>query len=121
MMGSVTSVPTNWSAVFNTKNGSVFQSDKENCWYVDFAGEVKKFDYRCLLKLKNSVYQININHLLLSPSKNADIEIISVCACAHCYVLSYLQVIALKELLQGTFVMLELNHIIYDRLYRIVA
>ncbi|RYE19989.1 MAG: hypothetical protein EOP42_28175, partial [Sphingobacteriaceae bacterium] len=107
--------------VFENKFGSVFQSDKENCWYINFAGETKKFDYRCLLQLKKAIYKINIHQLLLTQSKTADLEIISVCACAHCYVLSYLEMIALKELLQGTFVMLELNHIIYDRLYRIVA
>ncbi|RYE29475.1 MAG: hypothetical protein EOP42_14300 [Sphingobacteriaceae bacterium] len=121
MRDTITAVSTNWSVVFETKNGSVFQSDKENCWYINFAGETRKFDYRCLLQLKKAIYKINIHQLLLAQSKTADLEIISVCACAHCYVLTYLEMIALKELLQGTFVMLELNHIIYDRLYRIVA
>jgi hypothetical protein len=32
-------------------------------------------------------------------------------------VLSLAQIINLKELLEGTFVMLELNHIIHDRLF----
>jgi hypothetical protein len=104
--------------VFKTASGSIHQSDKEGCWYVDFGGKLARFDYRSLLLLKKSVYNINIEELLLKSTKSADIEIVFICACDHCYVLDTMEIIAMKELLQGTFVMLELNHIIHDRLYR---
>jgi len=121
-MQDLTIVPSvKFSEVFSTAKGAIYQSDDENCWYIDFAGKLARFDYRNLLKLKKAVYQIDIENLLLSSDKAPDLEIIFICACDHCYVLSLLQIIALKELLQGSFVMLELNHIIYDRLYRIVA
>ncbi|MDB5086270.1 MAG: hypothetical protein JWR09_264, partial [Mucilaginibacter sp.] len=58
---------------------------------------------------------------LLDSTKAPDVEIIFICACDHCYVLTLLQIIALKEILEGTFVMLELNNIIHDRLFRIPA
>ncbi len=108
-----------WTDVFQTSAGAIYQSDAERCWYVDFAGKVAKFDYRCLLKLRKAVYHIDIEQALLNTTKDPDVEIIFICACDHCYVLSLLQIIALKELLEGTFVMLELNHIIHDRLYNI--
>jgi hypothetical protein len=107
--------------VFKTEAGSIYQSDSENCWYVDFAGKLARFDYRCLLKLRKAVYHIDIEAILLDNTKSPDIEIVFICACDHCYVLSVLEIIALKELLQGTFTMLELNHIIYDRLHRLPA
>lgn len=107
--------------VFQTSKGSVHQSDGERCWYIDFAGKFARFDYRSLLLLKKSVYNINIEEILLKNTKSADIEIVFICACDHCYVLSILEIIALKELLQGTFAMLELNHIIHDRLYRLAV
>ena len=107
--------------VFSTVKGAIYQSDSEGCWYVDFAGKLAKFDYRNLLKLKKAVYQIDIEHLLLRSDKAPDLEIIFICACDHCYVLSLIEIIALKELLQGTFVMLELNHIVFDRLHRLVG
>ncbi|MEJ2883048.1 hypothetical protein [Pedobacter sp. GR22-6] len=118
-----TAIPTSihFEEVFSTINGAIYQSDSENCWYVDFAGKLARFDYRNLLKLKKAVYKIDIEVLLLDSTKTPDLEILFICACDHCYVLSLIQIIALKELLQGTFVMLELNHIIYDRLKRIVA
>jgi hypothetical protein len=107
--------------VFSTVKGAIYQSDSEGCWYVDFAGKLAKFDYRNLLKLKKAVYYIDIENLLLSSDKAPDLEILFICACEHCYVLSLIEIIALKELLQGTFVMLELNHIIFDRLHRLVG
>lgn len=110
-----------FSEVFSIRSGAIYQSDSESCWYIDFAGKLARFDYRNLLKLKKAVYHIDIENLLLNSDKSPDLEIIFICACDHCYVLSLIEIIALKELLQGTFVMLDLNHIIYDRLHRIVA
>ncbi|HEY4195820.1 MAG TPA: hypothetical protein VGM63_09820 [Mucilaginibacter sp.] len=107
--------------VFGTTNGAIFQNDSERCWYVDFAGKLAKFDYRNLLKLRKAVYNVDIEAILLDSSKSPDVEIIFICACDHCYVLTLLQIIALKEILEGTFVMLELNNIIHDRLQRIYA
>ncbi len=107
--------------VFKTSAGAIYQCDAERCWYVDFAGKLAKFDYRCLLKLRKVVYNVDIEQTLLTSSKTPDVEIIFICACDHCYVLTLLQIIELKEILEGTFVMLELNHIIHDRLFRIPA
>ena len=121
MQETITSPAITFAEVFSTKSGAIYQSDSENCWYIDFAGKLARFDYRNLLKLKKAVYQIDIENLLLNSSKSADLEIIFICACDHCYVLSLMEIIKMKELLQGTFSMLELNHIIYDRLYRIVC
>ncbi|MES2829639.1 MAG: hypothetical protein V4687_15870 [Bacteroidota bacterium] len=104
--------------VFSTHNGAIYQSDSEGCWYIDFAGKLARFDYRNLLKLKKAVYKIDIEQALLNSEKSADVEILFICACDHCYVLSLVQIIALKEILQGTFVMLDLNHIIYNCLHR---
>ncbi|MBC7565723.1 MAG: hypothetical protein H7223_02025 [Pedobacter sp.] len=116
------SLPTaRFDEVFSTEKGAIYQSDEEVCWYVDFAGKLAKFDYRNLLKLQKAVYKIDIENLLLSSDKSPDLEIIFICACDHCYVLSLIEIISLKELLQGAFVMLELNHIIFDRLHRLVG
>ncbi|QHS56242.1 hypothetical protein GWR56_12110 [Mucilaginibacter sp. 14171R-50] len=110
-----------WADVFSTNAGAVYQCDAERCWYIDFAGKVARFDYRCLLKLKKAVYNVDIEAKLLETTKDPDVEIIFICACDHCYILSLLQIIALKELLEGTFVMLQLNSILQDRLYRVVG
>jgi len=105
--------------VFQTNKGSVFQSDKENCWYVDFSNKLARFDYRCMMKLKKAVYAIDIESLLLKSGPSADLEILFICACDHFYVLTFAEIIAFKELLEGAFVMLELNKIVHDRIYRV--
>ena len=107
--------------VFATDKGSIYQHDAERCWYVNFAGKNARFDYQCLLKLRKAVYNVNIEAILLDSSKSPDVEIIFICACDHCYVLTLMQIIELKEILEGTFVMLELNRIIHDNLYRVYA
>ncbi len=121
MQNTVAAPSVEFAEVFQTNKGSVFQSDKENCWYVDFAGKLARFDYRCMMKLRKAVYGIDIESLLLNSEKTADLEIVFICACDHCYVLNLLEIIAFKELLEGTFVMLELNRIVHDRVYRLAA
>lgn len=121
MQNTLAQSPVQFTEVFATTKGVIFQSDSEQCWYIDFAGKLARFDYRNLLKLRKAVYKIDIAQLLLNNTKSPDLEIIFICACDHCYVLTLLEIINLKELLDGTFVMLELNHIIYDRLHRLVC
>jgi hypothetical protein len=105
--------------VFSTAHGAVYQDDASRCWVVDFGGKQANFDYRCLLKLRDCLYRIDVEEKLLHHAAEPDVEIIFICACDHTYVLSLLQVINLREILQGTFVMLELNQIIYNALYRL--
>lgn len=109
-----------FSEVFTTAHGAIYQCDSEVCWYIDFAGKLARFDYRCLLKLNKAINSIDIEQKLLD-AKSPDMEIIFICACDDTYVLTLTQIIHFKELLQGTFVMLELNNIIYSRLYRIAV
>lgn len=120
-MQATTLAPTLTTEVFITKRGAVYQNDAEKCWYVDFGGKCARFDYRNLLKLRKAIYNIDIEQRLLDSTQSPDVEIVFICASTHCYVLNLIEVIAMKELLQGTFVMLELNQIIYDRLHRIPA
>jgi hypothetical protein len=119
-MGIASMVQNKWFEVFSTSKGTVYQSDEHKCLYLDFANTVARFDYSKLKRLKKACDQIDVDQILLS-SENAAIEIIYLCACDHIYVLSVLEIIALRELLEGTFVMFELNHIINDCLYRLVS
>jgi hypothetical protein len=107
--------------VFETAHGAVYQNDAERCWVVNFAEKQSRFDYRCLLKLRAAISRIDIEERLLDDSRSPDVEIIFICASENFYVLNLVQIIALRELLDGTFVMLELNQIINDRLYRLPA
>lgn len=121
MQNIATEIVVDFIEVFQTEQGSVFQSDRENCWYVNFAGKLARFDYRSIMKLRKAIYAIDIEALLLNSEKTPDLEIVFICACDHCYVLTLLEIISFKRLLEGTFVMLELNRIIHDRVYRLAV
>ncbi|WP_131536976.1 hypothetical protein [Pedobacter nototheniae] len=105
--------------VFSNNHGTIYQSDKLNCFYIDFGGKFARFNCLALQKLKNAVESIDIESLLLNTHK-ADFELVTFNGCEHIYLLSALEILSLKELLQGTFTMFKLNHMISDCLYRLV-
>lgn len=121
MQNSTIAISPSWSEVFSTSNGSIYQSDRESCWYVNFNGKVARFDYRSMLILKKAIYKLDVAQLLMNSTKSADLEIVFICASDHFYILSILEIIEFKELLEGTFVMLNLNQLLHDCLYRIPA
>ena len=106
--------------VYRTRAGAIFQSDCDECWYIHFGGKVVRLNYHSLKSLKNRVENISVETMLLDPNKGNDYEIISVGACNHFYILSAMEILDFKELLQGTFVMFKLNHLIKDCLCRVI-
>src|SRR3546814_18395644 len=97
---------TSLEEVFSTSAGTVYQSDAERCLYIDFAGKRTSLNILCLIRLKTAVEKVDIDNMLLDAT-SPDLEIISICACEHCFVLNATGVLALRELLQGTFVRSE--------------
>jgi hypothetical protein len=118
-MHSVASLLPSLVEVFRTESGCVYQSDVENCYYVEFAGKTVRFKIKCLFRLKSIVDNIDLARMAADTRRASDIEIISLCACEHCYVLNLPQIVAFRDLLAGAKVMLELNSIIHERLHRL--
>ncbi len=104
--------------VFRTQAGCVYQSDLEHCLYVEFADRTVKYKVKCFFRLKAAIDAVDLVRMASDASRAADVEIISLCACENCYVLTLPQVVAFKELLAGAKVMLDLNSIIHERLRR---
>ncbi len=104
--------------VFTTKAGTVYQSDRQNCLFLEFADQQYKLSFRSFSDLKKIIDNMDLEHMC-THTLHADIEIFFLKE--HCFILSGLQVIGLKELLQGAFVMFRLNHIIKDCLHRLAA
>lgn len=114
-------VAKHFKEIYRTKNGCVYQCDEKRCFSVDFGGYVEDFKFPCFLALKRLVDKIDLDAMALDPRKASDIEIISPCGSERCYVLTLPELIEFKELLSGARVMLQLNSILHERLYRIVA
>ena len=115
---SLTLTNNNLIEVFSTSFGSVHQSDKENCIYLNFAGKKAQYKMACLQRLKRVVDHIDLARM--TDVDHPGIEIIFLCGAEECFVLDIQEIINLKELLKGTFAMFELNSILTDRLNRII-
>ncbi|TZF86423.1 hypothetical protein FW774_05100 (plasmid) [Pedobacter sp. BS3] len=105
--------------VFKTQHGAVYQSDADNCIYLDFNHKIACFRFACFQRLNKLVEQIDIAQM--TQVDHPGIEIIFLHGCSNCYVLTVPEVLALKELLAGAFAMFQLNNIIQDCLYRLVV
>lgn len=112
---------TKLKEIYRTSHGCVYQCDKKRCFSIDFGGYTTEFKFPCFLALKNLVDSIDLDAMVLNPDTAADIEIISPCGSERCYVLTFSQLLEFKELLVGAKVMLQLNSILHERLYRKVV
>lgn len=111
--------PQNFKEIYSTQNGCIYQCDKKRCFGVDFGGYMTEYNFPCFFALKKMVDNIDLDAMALNPEKSSDIEIISPCGSERCYVLSLSDTLEFKELLAGARVMLQLNSILHERLYRI--
>ncbi|HEY1009178.1 hypothetical protein [Daejeonella sp. JGW-45] len=103
--------------VFITSRGGIYQSDVENCLYLNFSGKTSRLSFSSLNDLKKIIDKVDLGHMC-TLIEHADIEIILIKD--NCFVLSGLEIIYLKEILDGAFAMFGLNHIITDCLDRLV-
>src|SRR5690606_27169609 len=110
-----------YKEIFRTKNGCVYQCDQKRCFEVDFGGYITEYKLPCFFALKHLIDKIDLDQMALNPAKASDIEVVSPCGSERCYVLTLSELIEFKELLAGARVMLQLNSIIHERLYRIPA
>ena len=114
-------VAEHFREIYRTENGCVYQCDHKRCFSIDFGGYTTDFKFPCFFALKNLVDKIDLDAMVLNPAKASDIEIISPCGSERCYVLTLYELIEFKELLAGARVMLQLNSILHERLYRIAV
>ncbi|WP_423149514.1 hypothetical protein [Rubrolithibacter danxiaensis] len=119
-MNTVKELAATLHEVFRTESGVIYQSDKEKCLLIDFDGKICKFNYQQAVRLKKIIEAIDVEKILLD-SQSSTLEIIALHGCEHIYLLSVIQILQFKELLQGAFVMFQLNHIINDCLHRLVV
>lgn len=114
-------VAEQYKEIYKTPHGCVYQCDQKRCFCVEFGGSVTEYKLPCFFALKKQVDSIDVEAMVLNPSAASDIEIISPCGSERCYVLTVQEIIEFKDLLAGARVMLQLNSILHERLYRIAV
>jgi hypothetical protein len=108
-----------WSEIFITESGAVYQSNRERCFWLVFKAELTALRVNDFYQLKKIIHSIDLDAMALNPDKAFDYEIVALNGTERCFILTLSEILALRELLAGASVMLELNSIIYERLYSI--
>ena len=107
----------NLEEIFRTPHGVVYQCNRSNCFWLEFAGGISAFKTSDFLHFKKQVEQIDIQEMAQNTARFADLVILNPFRSERCFVLTLTDVLNLRELLQGAKVMLDLNSMLYDCLH----
>lgn len=104
--------------IHQTVNGKITQSDSESCYYLSFHGVSYKMNVCSFIAFKTKLDAYNVEEMLLSETEEQDLEIIPLCNKEHFLLLNLIEIIEMRDLIQGALVMLELNSIVHHRIRR---
>ncbi|MFD2514448.1 hypothetical protein ACFSRY_11265 [Pontibacter locisalis] len=105
---------TQLSEIYTSEAGAVYQCDRRNRLLVQFSGELVELKLDTFLRLKKAVDSINLEQMAVNPHRSSDFEIISVCGCDRCFVLTLPELHDFKELLSEARFMMELNSMLHE-------
>lgn len=105
--------------LFRTTKGVIYQDDRSNRFLLKFMGKEVRFKVQEFLHFKKSIDKIDLQDLFLNEP-TADLQIIHHRHSDQIFLITLCELVALKELLSGAKVMLELNSIICSRLFPLV-
>ena len=100
--------------VYQTSNASLTQSDIEEKYRLRFFAQEIILRPCELISLRRKIQAVDIVNLL--SHNTPDVEVIPLISCDRIFVFTIHEILELKEVLDGTFAMLELNSIVKRRL-----
>jgi len=107
--------------IYQTANGKVLQSDLDNHFTLSFKNLDFRFNICGLIAFKSKISTVDVSTKLLSSELCDDLEIFSMCNNERLMVLTMSEIVEMRDLLSGTFAMMELNSILHQRIYRVLA
>ncbi|KAA9325389.1 hypothetical protein [Adhaeribacter soli] len=103
--------------IFRTEFGAVYQCNRYDVYWVEFAGGFSSFKFSDFFYLKQRVEAIDVVEMAQNPARVADVVVLNPLCSDRCFVLTLTDVLHFRELLQGAKVMIELNSIINESLH----
>lgn len=94
-----------------SKNFTSFQCDKTRAFYLDFGHKTIKLSFCQFLAFRQQVKNIDLDAHFSGKNLHG-MEILVLCNRSHIFIFNTIECIALKELVQGSFAMLELNSLL---------
>jgi hypothetical protein len=112
--GQKTTAATELVEIYANETGAVYQCDRKNRLMLHFAGHLNVLKVDTFLRLKQAVDSIDLEQMAANPSRSSDYEIVSVCGCERCFILSLTELHALRDLLAGAKFSLELTRMLNE-------
>ncbi|MEQ6122081.1 hypothetical protein [Reichenbachiella sp. MALMAid0571] len=103
--------------IYSTNSCASYQCDVSNALYLDIFGERFQLNVCTLISFRKKLFDVNLESLLLD-SNSAPLEILNLHCVDKLFVLSIDEIIELRNLMEGTFAMLQLNSIIHQSIHR---
>lgn len=103
--------------VFNTSNTSMSQCDRTEQFIINLFSQELRLSVCELIAFKKKIKNIDVTALF--HEEHAGVEIVPLPHCDRFFVFSIREILELRDLLEGSFAMLELNSLLKNRLGRI--
>jgi hypothetical protein len=100
--------------VYANEAGAIYQCDRKSRLMLSFNGNLNLLKVDTFLRLKKAVDSIDLQQMAANPSRSSDYEIVSVCGCDRCFILTLTELYAFRDLLTGAKFMLELNRMLHE-------
>lgn len=102
--------------IYSTSNGKTYQDDHKNQYVISYKGNTIELSVCSFIAFKSKLEATNVEEIILSDAMYKHIEIVSLCNLDRILVLTIDELIELRDLMQGSLVMLELNSIVRHRI-----
>lgn len=117
MLGLKMLVKTSLIEIFRTPQGAVYQCNRRNCYWLEFAGGLSPFRVPDFQRLRRQVEAVNVSEMIQNTHRAADLVILMPLHSERCFVLTLTDVLHFRDLLRGAKAMLELNSILHECLH----
>lgn len=107
--------------LYSNPKGSTFQCDATNRIIVEFDDVQVALRIRDFLTFKRKVDSVDLHTMIFNTDDAYDVEIIRAPRTDHSFVLTLCDLVALRDLLNGTRFTLELNSLLNERIYSVPA
>ncbi|MEX0315052.1 MAG: hypothetical protein AB3N18_12820 [Allomuricauda sp.] len=95
--------------IYRSTYYTLYQSEGERCFYIDFVQKVVRVSFCQLLALRHKVISIPIEDHFDSDLNKHGFELLQLCNKEHLFILNTFEVLDLKELVTNGFMLLGIS------------
>ncbi len=95
--------------VYRSTYYTLYQSENQRCFYVDFGQKVVRMSFCQLLALRHKAISITIENHFDGDLNKHGFELLQLCNKEHLFILNTFEVLDLKELVEHGFALLGIS------------